>query len=181
MDFFSLSATPFAFPPPRPSIFFNYSFWVHHPVNRDDRHLLAHAMASDFSVTWQCLSKRAIFFLLRIKLHALIRLGMDFLTGCKTSLEKSISGTYKHTYTYKQQKQGCQMVYFQTKNPYLSTFLRALHRLDNVDIFFAIWNILRTIGKFYDHLVHFVLIRYIFPVLVSRTKKNLATLNKRSY
>jgi hypothetical protein len=24
-----------------------------HPVSRDDRHLLAHAMASDFSVTWQ--------------------------------------------------------------------------------------------------------------------------------
>jgi hypothetical protein len=40
----------------------------------------------------------------------------------------------------------------------------------------AIWNILRRFGKFYDHLVHFVLIWYIFPVLVSRVKKNLATL-----
>jgi hypothetical protein len=40
-------------------------------VNRDDQHLLAHAMASDFSVAWQCLSKRTIVFLLRIKLHAL--------------------------------------------------------------------------------------------------------------
>jgi hypothetical protein len=28
----------------------NYSFRVHHPVNRDGRYLLAHAMASDFSV-----------------------------------------------------------------------------------------------------------------------------------
>jgi hypothetical protein len=28
-------------------------------------------MASDFSVTWQCLSKRTICFSLRIKLHAL--------------------------------------------------------------------------------------------------------------
>jgi hypothetical protein len=28
-----------------------------------------------------------------------------------------------------------------------------------------------TFGKFYDHLVHFVPIRYIFPVLVSRTTK----------
>jgi hypothetical protein len=27
-------------------------------------------MASDFSVTWQCLSKRTIVFLLWIKLHA---------------------------------------------------------------------------------------------------------------
>jgi hypothetical protein len=30
-----------------------YSFWVHQPVNWDDRHLLAHAIASDFSVTWK--------------------------------------------------------------------------------------------------------------------------------
>jgi hypothetical protein len=50
--------------------FSNYSFWVHHLVNQDDRQLLAHAMASDFSVAWQCLSKRTIGFLLRIKLHA---------------------------------------------------------------------------------------------------------------
>jgi hypothetical protein len=52
-------------------IFSNYSFGVHHPVNRDDQHLLAHAMASDFSVSWQFLSKRNIvFFSLWIKLHA---------------------------------------------------------------------------------------------------------------
>jgi hypothetical protein len=36
-----------ASPPPRPSVFYDYSFCVHHPVNWDDRHLLAHAMASD--------------------------------------------------------------------------------------------------------------------------------------
>jgi hypothetical protein len=53
-----------------PPFFPNYSFWVHHPVNRDDWHLLANAMASDFSVTWQCLSERTIDFSLRIKLHA---------------------------------------------------------------------------------------------------------------
>jgi hypothetical protein len=57
--------------------FSDYTFWVHHLVNWDDRHLLAHAMASDFSVAWQCLSKRTIGFLLRIKLHALIRLGVS--------------------------------------------------------------------------------------------------------
>jgi hypothetical protein len=50
---------------PRPSIFSDYSFWVHHIVNRDDRHLLAHAMASDFSVAWQCLSKRTIVFFVK--------------------------------------------------------------------------------------------------------------------
>jgi hypothetical protein len=40
----------------------------------------------------------------------------------------------------------------------------------------TIGNILRTFGIFYDYLVHFVLIWYIFPVLVSWAKKNLATL-----
>jgi hypothetical protein len=32
-----------------------YSFWVHHLVNRDERHLLAHAMASDFSAHPVCM------------------------------------------------------------------------------------------------------------------------------
>jgi hypothetical protein len=68
------SSAPCASPAPRPSIFSDFSFWVHHLVNRD---LLAHAMASDFSVARQCLSKRTIVFLLRIKLHTLIRLGVS--------------------------------------------------------------------------------------------------------
>jgi hypothetical protein len=37
-----------ASPPPRPFIFPTVLFLVLHPVNRDDRHLLASAMASDF-------------------------------------------------------------------------------------------------------------------------------------
>jgi hypothetical protein len=43
-------------------------FGVHHLVNQDDRHFHAHAMASDYSVAWQFLSKRTIGFSLRIKL-----------------------------------------------------------------------------------------------------------------
>jgi hypothetical protein len=39
-----------------------YSILVHHPVNRDDWHLLARAMASDFTVAWQFFSKRTIVF-----------------------------------------------------------------------------------------------------------------------
>jgi hypothetical protein len=40
----------------------------------------------------------------------------------------------------------------------------------------TIWNILWRFGIFYDHLVHFIFIWYIFQVLVTCTKKNLATL-----
>jgi hypothetical protein len=62
------------FPSPRPSNFSDYSFWAHHPANQDDRHLLSHAVASDFSVAWQFFSKRTIVFLLWINLlaHALM-------------------------------------------------------------------------------------------------------------
>jgi hypothetical protein len=42
--------------------------------------------------------------------------------------------------------------------------------------FTAIWNILLTFGIFYDYLVHFVFLWYIFPDLVSCTEKNLAAL-----
>jgi hypothetical protein len=34
-------------------LFFQYSFLLHKLVNRDDQHLLAHAIASDFTVTRQ--------------------------------------------------------------------------------------------------------------------------------
>jgi hypothetical protein len=63
LEGFVWSANPCA--SPQPSIFFNYSFLVHHPVNPDDWHLLAHAMAADFSVAWQLLSKITIGFFMR--------------------------------------------------------------------------------------------------------------------
>jgi hypothetical protein len=56
---------------------------------------------------------------------------------------------------------GCQMVYFQTKNPNLGKFLRALD-WKMLTYFMAIWNILRTFGISYDHLEHFLFIGYIF-------------------
>jgi hypothetical protein len=71
--------------------------------------------------------------------------------------------------------QGCQMVGFQTKNPNLGKFFSALEW----KIFIIVW----PLGIFYGHLGYFMTIWYIlcscgtfFPVLVSRTKKNLATL-----
>jgi hypothetical protein len=72
--------------------------------------------------------------------------------------------------------QGCQMVCFQTKIPKLGKKFQSL-RLENVDIFSG------HFGIFYEYLGYFMTIRYIscsfgsiFLVLVSCTKKNLATL-----
>jgi hypothetical protein len=53
------------------------------------------------------------------------------------------------------------MVCFQTKNPDLGKFWRALD-LKMFIYFMATWNILRRVGIFYDHLVHFVFIWCIF-------------------
>jgi hypothetical protein len=47
------AAAPCSSPFPQPSIFSDYSFLVYHPDNWDDRHLLANAMASDFSAAWR--------------------------------------------------------------------------------------------------------------------------------
>jgi hypothetical protein len=57
--------------------------------------------------------------------------------------------------------QGCQMVYFRTKNPDLGKFLRALDWKIFIH-FMDVQNILQIFGDFYDHLVHFVLIWYMF-------------------
>jgi hypothetical protein len=65
------------------------------------------------------------------------------------------------------------MVCFQTKNPNLGKFWRVLA------YFMTIWSILRPLKIFYDHSVYFVVIWYIFPVLVSCSNKNLATLEAR--
>jgi hypothetical protein len=53
------------------------------------------------------------------------------------------------------------MVYIQTQTPNLDKFLRALDWKILIK-FMAIWNIWLTFGIFYDHLVHLLLIWYIF-------------------
>jgi hypothetical protein len=79
--------------------FSDYSFPVHHPVNCDDQDLLARAMASDFSVAWQCFSKRTIGFLLRIKLYALVHLGVSPLRSFLTAFAGANPTTSEFTPT----------------------------------------------------------------------------------
>jgi hypothetical protein len=50
--------------------------------------------------------------------------------------------------------------------------------MEKVSIFMDSWSILRSFVIFYGHLVQFMVIWYIFPVLVFCTKKNLATLKQ---
>jgi hypothetical protein len=67
------------------------------------------------------------------------------------------------------------MVCFQTKNPILGKFWRVL-QWKMMIYFMDTWSILRSFVIFYGHLVQFVVIWYIFPVLIFCTKKILATL-----
>jgi hypothetical protein len=56
--------------------------------------------------------------------------------------------------------QGCQMAYFQTKNPNVGKIWRAL-QWRMLAYFMPIWSILRPFGLFYGHLVYFTAIWYI--------------------
>jgi hypothetical protein len=58
--------------------------------------------------------------------------------------------------------QGCQMVCFQTKNPNLGKFWRALD-WKMLIYFMPIWNILRSFRIFYNHLSHFSRFWYHVP------------------
>jgi hypothetical protein len=64
--------------------FSHYSFLIHHPVTVDGQHLLAHAMASDFSVAWQLHSKLIAFTLLMHKEDST----SDSLLGRTESVQK---------------------------------------------------------------------------------------------
>jgi hypothetical protein len=58
--FFFWWGDPCASPPPWPSILSDYSFPVHHSANRDDRHLLANAMASGTRINLQVIALQCI-------------------------------------------------------------------------------------------------------------------------
>jgi hypothetical protein len=58
--------------------------------------------------------------------------------------------------------QGCQMAYFQTKNPNLGKLWRAL-QWKMLVYFMAIWSILWLVGICCGQLVYFKVVWYIFP------------------
>jgi hypothetical protein len=62
--------------------FSDFSFWIHHPVNQDDLQFLAHATASDFSVS---LKENNWFFVNRYELHAQEVSSMFFFFAKSTS------------------------------------------------------------------------------------------------
>jgi hypothetical protein len=91
----------------------------------------------------------------------------------KCFYESSNSSLFRH-FSQSLFRQGCQMVYFQTKVPNLGYIWSAFDWKMSV-YFMAIWN--RYVYN--RHSGYCMVIWYIFPVLVSCTKKNLATLVAR--
>jgi hypothetical protein len=67
------------------------------------------------------------------------------------------------------------VVYFQTKNPDLGHYLRAL-KWKRLVCLMAIRKILQTFGIFYGNFANLGAVWYISPILVYCVKKNLATL-----
>jgi hypothetical protein len=95
---------------------------------------------------------------------------------CRPTCLVEVRKTLKLSTSWAAEDRGCQMVCFQTKKSQFGQNWEGL-RLENVYIFYGyleyfmeIWDILWSFGTFCIRLVHF------FPVLVSCSKKNLATL-----
>jgi hypothetical protein len=53
--------------------------------------------------------------------------------------------------------------------------------MEEVGIVMVMWCILRSVGIIFGHLMYLLVNRYIFPVLVSITERNLAALFLKSY
>jgi hypothetical protein len=77
----------------------------------------------------------------------------------------SLPERWRSHYFFDSREQGCQMAYFQTKNPNLGKFWRVL-QWKMLIYFVAIWSILWLFGKFP-------------PILVCCAEKNLATLAEK--
>jgi hypothetical protein len=115
----------------------------------------------------------------------------DFAQTGHTASNPSVSFSF-HVVQLLSSAQGCQMVYFKTQNPNLGTLWSALDwkmliyfmAIWNIfGYFMDIWNIFGYFMAIWNIFGYFMTIWYIlssfgtfFPVLVSCTNKNLATL-----
>jgi hypothetical protein len=86
-----------------------------------------------------------------------------------------VAGWQQLTKVGPQPVQGCQMVFFETKNPNLGKFWRVLQLKISV-YFMPNWSILGSFGIFCSNLVYLKVLWNIFPVLMFCAKRNLATL-----
>jgi hypothetical protein len=87
---------------------------------------------------------------------------MYTLAGFDLTTNNSASGDNVPSDNADTNREGCQMAYFQTKNPNLAKFWRVLQWKMLVN-YMAIWSIVRLLGIFCGHLVYFMVIWYIFP------------------
>jgi hypothetical protein len=79
----------------------------------------------------------------------------------RNSIVPRLINSQQRLLTTRATTQGCQKVGFQTKKPNLGKFWRALDWKMFI-YFMPIWNNLWILGIFYDYLVNFVFIWYIF-------------------
>jgi hypothetical protein len=123
-DFF-WSANPCASPLPQPAIliFFQLFFFrIHHPVNRDDRHLLAHAMTSDFSKSHGSSSQKG-----QLVFHYRSNSMPEFGDWYFSQFSENSSSTYLHSTTtfFTEKKLG---IYF-LKNGFGNSFWAIFDKL----------------------------------------------------
>jgi hypothetical protein len=112
-----------------------------------------HAKWADVVPSYKLKNNRDVFF-------------VSLLSGERVRLTcKSVPRNPVPVFKNAASKQGCQMVYFQTKNPNLGKFCRALEWKMSV-YFLAIGNILRPMGIVYGHWVILRLFGIFFTVLV---------------
>jgi hypothetical protein len=74
--------------------------------------------------------------------------GIAFARTPRAPPEKNGFASHSLHLAKRQPDQGCQMVCFQTKNPSLGKFWRALHRMENAGIFYGRLEYFTVIGKF---------------------------------
>jgi hypothetical protein len=101
-----------------------------------------------------------------LQLNKIISKNYDWILQCWKLNNPNTQGLFVVQFGTQEPQQGCQMVCFQIKSTNLGKFWRSLDWKMFIYCM-SIWIILWTLGIFYDYLVHYVFIWYIFSALVS--------------